>query len=168
VEVVDDAGELAPAGQIGRVRVRLADNVRGYLDDEAATARFFGDGCFYTGDLGVFGPDGRLGLHGRVTEVINVDGDKVATAPIEAALQDRLGAEGVCVFSLQGDDAGEDVHIAIQSRRPIGRDELAGALRGHLPRFTRADVHFVAALPRNAAGKVDRRALRRQIMSAAP
>jgi acyl-coenzyme A synthetase/AMP-(fatty) acid ligase len=168
VEVVDETGALAAAGEVGAVRVRLADNVRGYLDDPEATARFFADGCFYTGDLGAFAPDGRLALHGRMTDVINLDGDKVATAPIEEALQERLGAEGVCVFSLQGDDASEDVHIAIESRRPIGRDELAGALRGHLPRFTHADVHFVAALPRNPAGKVDRRALRRQIMGAAP
>jgi len=164
VEVVNDSGAPAPAGQIGRVRVRLADNVRGYLHDEAATAAFFADGCFYTGDLGVFGPDGRLGLHGRVTEVINVDGDKVAAAPIEQALQDRLGVEGVCVFSMQGGDAGEQVHIAIEARRPIEQGELAAALGAHFPRFRGAHVHFVAALPRGAAGKVDRGALRRLVL----
>src|SRR5271169_558058 len=68
------------------------------LDDEVATRAFFYDGYFYPGDLGMFGHDGRLSLRGRASDVINVLGDKIATDPIERALQDRLGAEGVCIL----------------------------------------------------------------------
>jgi acyl-CoA synthetase (AMP-forming)/AMP-acid ligase II len=168
VEVADEAGAPVAAGEVGAVRVRLADNVRGYLDDPEATARFFADGCFYTGDLGAFAPDGRLALHGRMTDVINLDGDKVATAPIEAALQDRLGAGGVCVFSMPAADAGEQIHIAIETRHPIDQAQLAAAIAAHFPRFRGAHVHLVAALPRGQGGKVDRGALKRLVMGAAP
>ena len=167
VEIVDEAGALAPNGTLGRVRVRLVDQVSGYLDDPLTSAGFFADGCFYTGDLGVFRADGRLALHGRVTEVINVLGNKLAAAPIEEALRDRFGAQGVCVFSMQGADGGEEVHVAIQSSRVIDQLELAAVLRGHLRGFARAHVHFVAQLPRSPAGKIDRLALRRMVMGGA-
>jgi len=52
-----------------------------------ATRDFFRDGYFYPGDVGLFGPDGRLSLRGRVSEVVNVLGLKIATGGIEQALQ---------------------------------------------------------------------------------
>jgi acyl-CoA synthetase (AMP-forming)/AMP-acid ligase II len=83
VEVVDEQGRVLPVGQTGFVRVDLAGGVTGYLHDEAATRAFFCDGFFYPGDLGVFRADGRLALQGRVTDVINILGQKIASAPIE-------------------------------------------------------------------------------------
>jgi acyl-coenzyme A synthetase/AMP-(fatty) acid ligase len=166
VEIVDDAGAPVAQGQLGRMRVRLVDKVSGYLGDAETTARFFADGCFYTGDLAAFRPDGRLSLQGRITEVINVDGNKVAAAPVEEALQDALGAEGVCVFSMQGADAAEEVHVAIEARRPIDRAELTAIVRHQLQGFDKAHVHFVKALPRSPAGKIQRLALRAMVMGA--
>jgi len=167
VEIVDEADQPVPPGVQGRLRVHFSDNVRGYLDDPAATAHFFRDGCFYPGDLAVFGPDGRLALQGRVTEVINVMGAKVAAPPIEDALRDQLGAQGVCLFSLQGADGGEELHIAIESRRPIDPQALSTAIRRQLHGFDGAHVHFVPTLPRSPAGKVQRLAVRAMIMGGA-
>lgn len=165
VEVVDEAGRLLPHGEVGLIRVGLLDGITGYLDDEAATRQFFRDGHFYPGDLGQLRQDGRLSLHGRVTDVINVMGNKIATAPIERALQDRLGADGVCLLSLEAGGADEEVHVVIESRQPIPRAELAAIAAAELRGFARAHFHVLAELPRNTMGKVRRDVLRRRIVA---
>lgn len=161
IQVVDDDDRPMPAGRSGVVRIRTVD-AQGYLNDPEATAVFFRDGWFYPGDLGVLREDGRLQLQGRVTDVINVMGDKIATTPIETALQDQLGAEAVCVFSLPGPD-GEMVHVAIQPRRSIPPDELKAALQAALPGLAAVRVHAVKAFARNHMGKIDRAALKRAL-----
>ncbi|MDR3470750.1 MAG: hypothetical protein P4M09_03535, partial [Devosia sp.] len=90
-------------------------------------------------------------------------GDKIATTPIETALQDRLGAEAVCVFSVPGQD-GEAVHVAIQTARPVAAAELKAALRAALPAVPQARVHAVKAFPRNHLGKIERAALKAQLL----
>jgi acyl-coenzyme A synthetase/AMP-(fatty) acid ligase len=165
VQVVDEEGRVLPAGQVGLLRVRLPEGVTGYLHDEAATRAFFRDGYFYPGDLGVFRPDGRLALHGRVTDVINVLGSKIATGPAEEALQDKLEVGGVCVFSLQNEAAEEEIHVAIETARPIGRSRLAAALGSALRGTPIARVHFVDALPRNDMGKIRRDVLKRSLLA---
>ena len=87
VEIVDESDRPVPTGEIGRVRVGTEGGPTGYLNDEAATRAFFKDGFFYPGDLAVMRSDGRMALQGRVTDIINVRGDKISPAPIE----DRLG-----------------------------------------------------------------------------
>ena len=61
----------------------------------------------------------------------------------------------------------EEVHVAIQSRRVIDQLEVAAVLRGKLMGFAQVHVCFVAELPRSAAGKVQRLALRRMILGGA-
>ncbi len=162
-QVVDDQDRPAPIGETGIVRVRT-NGVSGYLGDEQTSRAFFRDGFFYPGDLGVLRADGRLSLQGRVTDVINVLGDKIASAPIEAALQDRLGAEAVCVFSTPGEN-GEDVHVAIQSGRTIDPADLQAALRAALPPgIADVHVHSVEGFPRNHMGKIERAALKAQLL----
>lgn len=166
VQIVDPEGRLLPPGEIGDVRIATVDGVPGYLDDEEVSRAFFRDGYFYSGDLGAFRPDGRLVLHGRSTNVINAGGDKMAAEPIEMALQERLPADAVCVFSVPDGTGNEELHVAIQARRSIGKDELAEAMRAELKGFPHARVHFVNAIPRNDAAKIDRAALKRMLFAA--
>jgi phenylacetate-coenzyme A ligase PaaK-like adenylate-forming protein len=163
VEVVDETGQVLPAEQVGLVRVPILGNINSYLDDEEASRAFFRDGYFYPGDLGAFGPDGRLALHGRVTDVINVRGVKIPTMPIEQQVQDWLGAEGVCVFSMPGQGPDEEIHVVIQSRRRIERSELETIIRAMPPVFRRVHFHFVDSLPRNETGKIQRLLLKQQL-----
>jgi len=166
VQVVDEADRILPAGQVGRVRVRLLDGMRqSYLHDEEASRAFFRDGYFYPGDLGVFRSDGRLALHGRVTDVVNILGSKIAAGPIEEALQHKLGVSGVCVFSVENEAAEEEIHVAIETARPIDQTRLADALGRELQGAPIAHVHFIAALPRNDMGKIQRDVLKKSAAS---
>lgn len=165
VQVVDAADQVLAPGQEGIVRIRLTDGLAGYLDDEEATRACFRDGWFYPGDVGLFGTDGRLTLRGRVSDVVNVLGIKVATGGIEQALQDRLGVDGVCILSVAGANGDDEIHLVIQSARRIEPAELEASADALLGQIKCVPVHieFVPAMPRNDMGKIDRRALKEQL-----
>ena len=76
----------ARAGADGEVVVRGDDVFAGYLDDPAATEKAFIDGWFRTGDLGSFDADGYLVLDGRLKDMINRGGEKIAPTEVEAAI----------------------------------------------------------------------------------
>ncbi len=163
VQIVDDRDRVLPAGQVGTIRVRAGDGVTGYMDDEAASRQIFRHGFFYPGDLGEFRLDGRLVLHGRASSVISVRGNKMLAEPIEWSLQEKLGADAVCIISTPGDGAQEDVHVVIQSRGVIGQAEAASFIKTNLPAFPPVRIHLVEVMPRNDMGKIDRLTIRRQI-----
>ena len=161
MEVADDEGRPARVGQIGEVRVRL-NRVDRYLGDPEATKAFFRAGYFYPGDLAVIREDGRLSLQGRVTDVINVMGDKYGTLPIETGLQARLGAQAVHVFSHPGPD-GEEVHVVIQIEGALTAEALNAALLATMPPMRAVRVHRVESFPRNNMGKVERATLKARL-----
>ncbi|HUZ74764.1 MAG TPA: class I adenylate-forming enzyme family protein [Stellaceae bacterium] len=163
VEIVDEAGRLVPRGQIGLIRIGTIGGIKGYFGDEEASRASFRDGYFYPGDLGAIGPDGRLVLQGRASAVVNIQGNKLAAEPVEAALESELHIAGVCVFSMQHDDGEEIVHLAIEAPQPLPSPDIEAALRRFLPGAYRAQIHFVDALPRNDMGKIQRDALKRRL-----
>ena len=168
VQVVDEAGSVLGPWREGFVRVRIIDGLSGYLNDEVATREFFHDEYFYPGDLGMFGGDGRLALRGRASDVINVLGDKIATDPIERVLQDRLGAEGVCILPIQNTEGEDEIHLVIQRGRPLERAELEAAKSAVLGVIKSVSVRVavVEKLPRNEMGKIKRLELKRQLTRA--
>ncbi|MFI4933215.1 MAG: class I adenylate-forming enzyme family protein [Caulobacterales bacterium] len=165
VEIVDDFDQPLPRGELGRVRVSTKGGPTSYLHDEEATRAFFKDGFFYPGDLGVIRADGRMALHGRFTDVINMNGLKISPAPVEDRLREALGVRGVCLLSMQNERGEEEIHVIIESRIPIDSRELSAALRLELSGFPQGHVHYVPALPRNSMGKLLRLAAREQAVA---
>jgi len=164
-EIIDENHQPLPDGQVGQMRTRV-NRVDYYLGDETATRAFFRDGYFYPGDLAIIRGD-KLSLQGRVTDVINVGGSKYATLPLEFALQERLHAHAVHVFSHTGED-GEEVHVAIQPGPMITAGALRSALSDILPPMAHARVHRVDAFPRNNMGKIERAVLKGRLGLAGP
>lgn len=163
VQVVDDADQPLPAGQIGLLRARLLDGLGGYLGEPAASAAFFRNGFFYSGDLAVFHADGRLKLCGRATDVVNLLGNKVATAPIESDIQNRLGVDAVCLLGVPLQTGGEEVVIAIECQCEPDQGALQAAAKDLLGAVDRVHFFFFRQLPRNRMGKVLRLALHQEI-----
>ena len=167
VEIVDETDRPVPTGKTGRMRVSTAGGPTGYLLDEASTRTFFKDGFFYPGDLAVIRSDGRMALQGRVTDVLNVRGEKISPAPIEDRLGELFGVSGVCLLSMPNDSGEEEIHVVIETPTPIDSEQLTAAfdqvqeLRG----FQLGRVHQVATLPRNPMGKVLRQEVRAQVVA---
>jgi len=95
--------------------------------------------------------------------VINILGGKIATGPIEEALQRFLNVTGVCVFSVQNESADEEIHVAIETPVPIDEERLVAALTSAMPMATSVQPHFLSAFPRNEMGKTRRDVLRREV-----
>jgi acyl-coenzyme A synthetase/AMP-(fatty) acid ligase len=167
VEIVDEADRPTPVGEVGLVRIRVIDAAAGYIGAPEASAAHFRGGWFYPGDLAIAAPDGRLSLQGRATDVIHMNGGKFAAGPIEQDLRDRLGVDEVCVFSAPNAEGEEELHVVLQTTRPVTHEQLAEAIGARVSGFPSARVHRLDALPRTASGKVRRAALKAQVMGAA-
>jgi acyl-coenzyme A synthetase/AMP-(fatty) acid ligase len=134
VQIVDENDRECPIDQEGELRIFLSDiDCHHYLDDEEASARNFRDGFFYPGDTAVRREDGRIRILGRTADVVNLNGQKVAAAPIEQAIQHKLQVDEVCLFSGLTEQGHERVIVAIQSDRMIPRSQLEVVAHEFIP-----------------------------------
>jgi acyl-coenzyme A synthetase/AMP-(fatty) acid ligase len=162
VEVVDDNDKALAPGELGRLRVRQGA-VSGYFQDPETSARFFSDGWFYPGDLAVLDGEGRIALYGRTTDIVHIRGNKFPAEPWERAIQEALECEGVCLLSGSWRSESEQLHLFIESRRPISGQALASAVRASLSGFPGVHIHKIDAMPRTASGKIRRITLAQQL-----
>ncbi len=167
IQVVDENGNQCSAGQQGELRILIEDtDCNSYLDDEQATAKMFRDGFFYPGDMAIKRADGRIRILGRVSDVINVQGAKVAVGPIEESICRFLNADEVCLFTHLNDAGQDELIIAMQSDRKPPPDKLDQIARKY-PYFESFRFAIFRELPRTDTGtrKVRRAALKARILA---
>jgi acyl-CoA synthetase (AMP-forming)/AMP-acid ligase II len=116
VEIMDEGGVLLPAGQKGQVVVRGASVMTGYDGDQTATAAAFSGDWLKTGDLGFFDGDGYLFLTGRIREMINRGGEKIAPQEVDDVLLQHPAVADAITFAVPHATLGEDVAAAVVLR----------------------------------------------------
>ncbi|OFX24125.1 MAG: AMP-dependent synthetase [Anaeromyxobacter sp. RBG_16_69_14] len=171
VEVRGASGEVLPERRLGRVFVRGASVMRGYLGQPEATARALRGGWLDTGDLG-FVEGGELYVHGRAKDVVILRGANHAPDELEAPLQAVAGIRPGCAVAVgfQPDDSGEELLLlAERAGRPGEDPAVEGAARRAVLERTGVRPHAVVllppgTLPRTSSGKMRRgEALRRYL-----
>src|SRR5437762_9757821 len=88
----------------------------GYDGDAIATNAAFAGDWFKTGDLGFFDDDGYLFLAGRIPEIINRGGEKIAPQEIDDVLIEHPAVAEVVTFAVPHATLGEDVASAVVLR----------------------------------------------------
>lgn len=162
IRIAADDGTPCPPEGVGEVWLRGRTVVRGYLGDEAATARTFTDGWLRTGDLGSVSADGDLILRGRIKELINRGGEKISPERVEAVLASHPNVVEAAVFGVPDSIYGETVAAVIVPRRPASATptELAEFCRERLAGFeVPSSIREVSELPHTPKGSVNRRAV---------
>ncbi|MFO1414999.1 MAG: class I adenylate-forming enzyme family protein [Burkholderiales bacterium] len=154
VEIVDDDDRVLPAGSPGRVRVRTAAAATGYVDNAEAAARTFRDGWVYPSDHGVLDADGLLCLVGRVDDVINLGGVKVAPQEIEVILQALADLREAAVYGVPAADGTITLCAAVVPNGHLDTDALHQRCVARFGRYAPAVIVRMSALPRNAMGKI--------------
>ncbi|WP_328440111.1 FadD3 family acyl-CoA ligase [Streptomyces sp. NBC_00444] len=154
----------APVGEPGEVLVRGFNVMRGYYEDESATAEVLGsDGWLRTGDVGVLDDEGNLRITDRIKDMFIVGGFNAYPAEIEQLLGLHPDVADVAVIGVPDARLGE-VGKAYVVRRPgavvTGDDLIAWARREMANYKVPRVVEFVPELPRNASGKVVKGELR--------
>jgi acyl-CoA synthetase (AMP-forming)/AMP-acid ligase II len=114
---MDGEGQRLPTGERGEIAGRGPTITRGYDNDAAAPEAAFRDGWFRTGDLGYLDRDGYLFIVGRIKDVINRGGQKVAPADVEEALLSHPDVVEAAAFSISHKRLGEDVAAAVVLRQ---------------------------------------------------
>lgn len=107
VEIVGADGQPKPDGEEGRIRISSPYLVDSYLNDSTATQMHFRDGWFYPGDMGRFEANGALCVLGRRGDMVNIGGQKLFLADIDAALATAEGINRAAVFSNEILDTSE-------------------------------------------------------------
>jgi acyl-CoA synthetase (AMP-forming)/AMP-acid ligase II len=113
VAIMDEQGHLLPAGEKGEVVIRGACVTSGYRNNPEANQRSFTDGWFRTGDQGYLDSDGYLFLTGRIKELINRGGEKIAPREIDEALLEHPAVAQAVAFAMPDDRLGEEVAAAV-------------------------------------------------------
>ncbi|HUM10925.1 MAG TPA: o-succinylbenzoate--CoA ligase [Myxococcaceae bacterium] len=165
VQILGEDGRALPEGEEGTIAVRGPTLMQGYLDDDAATAGVLRGGWLHTGDIGRLDRAGRLTVLARRTDLILSGGENVYPAEVEAVLATHPAVAEVAVVG-RPDPRWGQVPVAVVVPRPAAGSlgELKAWARARLAAFkVPAEVFPAAALPRTAAGKVDRAAVQASV-----
>ncbi|MFO0685628.1 MAG: AMP-binding protein [Sandaracinus sp.] len=174
LRLVDDARapiEASDDAAIGEIAVRGPHVFLGYLNRPEATAEVRdAEGWLYTGDLATRAEDGSIRIVGRrATDLIKCGGFKIGAGEIEGALLEHPRVREAAVIGVPDADLGESIVAFVVTE---GSDEpaveLEKALVDHVARLLSPHkrprrVIRVDTLPRNAMGKVQKHALRREV-----
>ncbi|MBI1916659.1 MAG: AMP-binding protein [Planctomycetes bacterium] len=158
VGIMDEAGNLLPAGTQGEVVIRGPNVTHGYHNNPEANATSFTNGWFRTGDRGVMDSEGYLTLIGRIKELINRGGEKISPLEIDAVLLEHPAVAEVATFAAPDPKYGEEVHAAVVLKGEVTAEQLQAHCGARLADFKVPKViHITKELPRTATGKVQRR-----------
>ncbi len=143
--------------------------MHGYRNNPTATAAAFIDGWFRTGDEGALDEDGYLTLTGRIKEMINRGGEKISPIEIDDVLREHPAVAEAAAFGVPDPKYGEEVQAAVVLKGSADAENLKAFCRERLADFKVPKViHIVARLPKNALGKLERRALAALYASSTP
>ena len=171
VGIMAPTGELLPNGETGEIVVRGPLVMNGYLDRPEMTAQTIIDGWLHTGDLGMIDERGYVYIRGRLRELINTGGFKVFPGDVEAVLAKHPAVAECSVFGVPDEKWGEAVYAAVRvaDGAAVSAEELIAFVKAELGSVKAPKaVHFVAELPKNAAGKVSRAAVRDMVAPGHP
>jgi long-chain acyl-CoA synthetase len=167
LEIRDPDGNPVPAGTRGEIWMKGPNLIRGYWNNEAATAESIVDGWLRTGDLGRIDDEGFVYIEDRAKDMILRGGENVYCAEVEAAIYEHPQVYEAAVFGLPHERLGEEVAVAVVPRpgESIDAEELRSFLAERIAPFKVPTKVFAfdEALPRNPAGKILKRQLRDEL-----
>lgn len=167
VAVVDAAGDPVWPGRTGEIWISGAGLALGYYGSAERTRQSFvladlgagGERWYRTGDLGRLLGDGTVSCLGRLDDQVKISGQRVEPGEVENLILESTLASGAVVFAAE--ISGKTIFTAFYV--PVeGATEtmLRRYLQGNLPpAWVPGLVIQCDALPLNASGKLDRRAL---------
>jgi long-chain acyl-CoA synthetase len=168
IAIFDDAGERLGPGEIGTVYMSMSAGDFVYHKDEAKTRANRIDKFFTVGDVGYVDDDGWLFLCDRKIDMIISGGANIYPAEIESVLVSHPKVIDAAAFGIPDEDWGEAVKAVVEPvedvEPPPGPEleaELLEHCAGELAKYKLPkSIDFVAELPRDPNGKLQKRRLR--------
>lgn len=166
VAVMDDAGVLLPAEREGEIVIRGANVTSGYENNVPANAQAFTNGWFRTGDRGYLDHERYLFLTGRIKEIINRGGEKIAPKEIDNCLLEHPAVAQAVAFAVPHTSLGQDVAAAVvlHPGAAVTPAELRDFAAVSLAPFKiPSRILLVNEIPKGPTGKLQRIGLAEQL-----
>jgi mycobactin salicyl-AMP ligase len=170
LRIIDGAGDPVAPGEEGELLVRGPYTLNGYFRAERDNERCFDpDGFYRSGDLVRRREDGYLVVTGRVKDVICRGGETIAAADLEEQMLSHPAIFSAAAVPLPDPYLGEKICAAVVfTDEPVSLTELNAYLdqRG-VAAHARPDMLVaMTTLPTTPIGKIDKKAIARQVGSA--
>ena len=162
VAIFNADGTALPAGEEGEIVIRGDNVMHGYLANAAANAAAFHGNWFRTGDQGFMDADGYVKVTGRLKELVNRGGEKIAPLEVDEALLGHPAVAEAYAFGMPHPRLGEDIAAVVVLRPDATLD--SHALRAFAARRLAGfkvprTILFRDAIPKGPTGKVQRLSL---------
>jgi amino acid adenylation domain-containing protein/non-ribosomal peptide synthase protein (TIGR01720 family) len=171
VAIMSPEGALLPTGEIGEIIVRGPTVFQGYHNNPTANRSVFARGWFRTGDQGFLDTDGYLFITGRLKEIFNRGGEKIAPQEVDNVLMDHPAVAQAVTFAVPHPRLGEDIAAAVvlhqnaaATEHDIRRFAVTRLAAFKVPR----QVYIVEELPKSPSGKLQRIGLAEKLGLTAP
>jgi amino acid adenylation domain-containing protein len=171
IAILDELGNLRPAGETGEIAIRGANVTRAYENRPEANEAAFTNGWFRTGDQGALDSEGYLTISGRLKEIINRGGEKISPREVDEVLLEHPAVAQAVAFALPDPRLGEEVAAAVVLReaasstpREIRQFAAARLADFKVPR----QVLIVSEIPKGPTGKPQRIGLAERLGIGAP
>ena len=162
MRVMDDAGREVAAGETGELWIAGPMVVPGYWDNPEATAREFERGYWKSGDLGSVDARGFVRVFDRKKDLVNRGGYKVYSAEVESVLSLHPAVVEAALVAVPDPVLGEKARAIVVAHDGCDAEALRAHCAQHLADYKVPDYFTLRSepLPRNANGKLLKRALR--------
>jgi len=163
IQIIDDAGNVLPLGEIGEIQIKGPQVMKGYYNRPEETAKTItSDGWLNSGDIGFIDEEGYIKIVDRKKDMILVSGFNVYPNEIEdvVCLHDKV-LESAAI-GIQSDKSGECVKVfVVKKDKSLTKDELIEHCRKNLTGYkVPKQIEFRDELPKSNVGKILRRKLK--------
>jgi malonyl-CoA/methylmalonyl-CoA synthetase len=166
VRNVENGAVEIGADVVGTLEVKGPNVFAGYWQDEEKTrSEFSADGWFKTGDVGRIDRNGYVHIVGRAKDLVISGGYNVYPKEVETELDAVEGVLESAVFGVPHPDFGEGVTAAVVAKPGafLSEERIIESVKARLARYkVPKRIFLVQELPRNAMGKVQKNALRKE------
>jgi acyl-CoA synthetase (AMP-forming)/AMP-acid ligase II len=159
VAIMNIVGEILAQGETGEIVIRGPNVTDGYENNPTANAENFTNGWFRTGDQGVLDSEGYLQITGRLKEIINRGGEKIAPTEVDNIIQAHPAVAQTVTFAMPHPKLGEEVATAIvlNEGAEVTDREIKDFAAEKLADFkVPKKIIFLDEIPKGATGKLQR------------
>ena len=167
----EDPAKLAPDGEPGELVVAGPQVMKGYWNrpDTAASAfaEHEGETWLRTGDVATIDGDGYLAIVDRIKDMIAVGGFKVFPSQVEEVILQHPDVKEALVIGKPDSYRGEcpAAYVTLMDGADCDGDTLKAWLNDRIGKHERvSEVVVRAELPKTMIGKLDRKALRAEVL----
>ncbi|EPZ32491.1 o-succinylbenzoate-CoA ligase [Rozella allomycis CSF55] len=143
----------------GEICISGPSVIDGYLMNEKANRELFINGFFRTGDVGYLDQDKYIYLTGRLKEIINRGGEKIAPQEIDDVLNKHPSVKEAICFGIPHEIYGQVVKAVVVMKNNVQFNQklIDEHCKKHLASFKCPHVYeVVQSLPRTSTGKIQR------------